>query len=321
MNNITIHSNEIDPMRERVTKESQKLVELGTTAPFMMWDYTGFDKNSKNIKLVYGLYTGGDLDGKEEIFFDDFSDERRYDDSYDDELDSIGSMLNRIDDIHPEYAVYCLGENGPHRIKHPGLDRNFPYGLRCFDDPQDAFNVMGGEYGEANEGLGRGYVHILNSSEWQKMVFERFCKLCVDHNAGDEKDAETYANLENEEIITDFFTDFNYFMYHDGRYWTSLMEMKDDNVTRPCQAQWDLIGELWDGFGLRMMWRIAKKFTEGITDYDELFDKLNDECLLAHTYGNDPLDTFMDLEVEYFPELFNFDEENDDENSPATDRI
>lgn len=70
-----------------------------------------------------------------------------------------------------------------------------------------------------------------------------------------------------------------------------------------------------------MMWRIAKKFTEGITDYEELFDKLSGECLLAHTYGNDPLDSFMDLEEEYFPELFDFDDKNDEENSPAADVI
>lgn len=298
---IKSHGAEVQRMRERAENESRKLRGFGVTAPFMVYcaEPTEYDNN---VNVVYARYDGGDLDGTEEAFLDDFSDMRRYDE--DGSVDSIMSMLNRVDDIHPEYAVYHILDDQVSRIKRPNLDRHFPYGLRKFDNPEDAFNVMCGEYGESTEGLGTGYVHILNGSEWQKMVFERFCRLCVEHNAGNDECEQIYEDLDNEEVISEYFTDFNYFLYYDGSYWTSLMEMKDDNVTRPCQAQWELYIELWETFGLTMMWRIAKKFTEGITDYGELFDKLNEECMLPYTAQMDPLDTFLDLEEKYFPELF-----------------
>lgn len=326
MNNITIHSNEIDPMRERVTNESQKLVELGTTAPFMMWDYTCFDKNNKNNKnskslnLVYARYTGGELDGKEEIFIDDFSDKRRYYDKYDKEVESIGSMLNRIDDEHPEYAVYRLGDDGPHRTKRPGVDRHFPYGLRRFDNAMDAFNVMCGEYGPVTEGLGMGEVHIMTADDWQRVVFDRFCDLCVRYNSGDEKAVDTYNNMENGgEYMTDFFIDFNHIMY-DGKYfWTALMGMKDDNVTRPCRAQWDLIEELWYGYDIEGMWKCAKYIMKDVTDFDEMNNILIDRGMMAYCIGGEFLERMLDIMEE--AGMIDDDDFDEEENSPAGEGI
>ena len=281
--NSTIHSNEIDPLRERVTKESQKLVELGTTAPFMVYDYTNV---GGDLNLVYARYNGGDLDGKEETFIDDFADKRRYYDKYDKDVESISSMLNRIDDEHPEYAVYCVSNEKVRRIKRPGVDRNFPFGVRRFDSAEDMFYVMSGEYGLVTEGLGMGSLHIATADDWQRIVFDRFCDLCVRYNSGDEKAVDTYNNMENGgEYMTDFFIDFNHVMYDGEHFWTALMGMKDDNVTRPCKAQWDLIEKLWYGYDIEGMWECAKYIMKDVTDFDEMNNILIDRGLMPYTAG------------------------------------
>ncbi len=323
MNNITIHSNEIDPMRERVTKESQKLIDLGTTAPFMMWDCTCFDKNNKSLNLVYALYTGGELDGKEEIFIDDFGDRRRYYDKYDKEVESIGSMLNRIDDEHPEYSVYYISDDNVRRIKRTGVDRHFPYGIRRFDNAMDAFMVMSGEYGPVTEGLGMGSLHIMTEDDWQRVVFDRFCDLCVRYNSGDEKAVDTYNNMEKgDEYMTDFFIDFNHVMYDGEHFWTALMGMKDDNATRPCRAQWDLIEELWYRYDIEGMWECAKYIMKDVNDFDEMNNILIDRGLMAYTAD---CGEFYERMLDIMEEGGMIDEDDFDddfvENSPAGDGI
>lgn len=290
---------QIETLRGRVKEVSDTIPEKNdeNNPGYMVWGCTNV---GGDLNLVYGLYTGGELDGKEEIFIDDFSDDRRYDDRYDSEVDSIGSMLNRIDDDHIEYSVYHVSFMSDGTIwqckKDHGVDRHFPYGIRRFDDSMEAFRVMCGEYGEDKDEIGMGKVHITIPGEWQRMVFGRLCELCVRHNTGDDSIKSLYENMEKGDgYMTDYAFDFNYIMYDGERYWTALMGMKDDNVTRPCKAQWDLIEELWDDYDIEGMWKCAKYIMKDVTDFDEMNNILIDRGMMAYYEGGEFLERMLDI--------------------------
>lgn len=321
---LTKYGPQIETIKGRV-KEASKLAPENSgenNQGYMVWDYTNV---GGRLNLVYALYTGGELDGKEEIFIDDFADHRRRSG----EVYSIGSMLNSIDDDHIEYSVYHVEDIPVEdtlrvdldliRIKDHGVDRHFPYGIRKFDDPMEAFRVMCGEYCEDNKYIGMRNVHITIPGEWQRTVFERLCDLCVRYNSGDETAKEMYENMEKGDgYMTDYAFDFNFIMYDGEHYWTALMGMKDDDATRPCKAQWDLIEELWDGYDIENMWKCAKYLMKNVTDFGKMYDIIYEYGMMAYSEGGEILERFLDMmdEAGMFDGM---DEEGEDENEANGD--
>lgn len=124
------------------------------------------------------------------------------------------------------------------------------FGLQKFDNPQDAFKVMEGVWGEENDGDSRD-LHILTDDTFEKAILERALEIYFDYVSG-EKTKEEYKRAielgKNGKTHSELL-DFDFFLYSQkSRYYTSRMSFKDDLVFMWNDRQWEYFEELRESY-------------------------------------------------------------------------
>ena len=95
---------------------------------------------------------------------------------------------------------------------------------------------------------------------------------------------------ENGGKITDYFTDFNYFLMsnRNGCFYTSLMTYKEDGATLFDEEQWDVAFDLIDTYDIVFLFEQAKRIIEThaeIEDFDDLNNYLAENHLQPLSYS------------------------------------
>ena len=137
------------------------------------------------------------------------------------------------------------------------------FGLQKFDNPQDAFKVMEGAWGETNADDNRE-LHILTDDTFEKAVLLRAIEIRLNYLCGkiteeDNNKAFGYGIVINSDLL-----DFDYFLYShkSSCYYTSRMSFKDDQVHMWNKRQWGYYDELWNAYSFEKLIRKAIEITE-----------------------------------------------------------
>ena len=157
------------------------------------------------------------------------------------------------------------------------------YGIHRFRNIAGAFKALEGFYGEAFEGSEE--MSILCDYEFQRIIFGRFCRMfmlkkmgedTIDYRPIEETIKYTVPTNENGGKITDYFTDFNYFLMsnRNGCFYTSLMTYKEDGATLFDEEQWDVAFDLIDTYDIVFLFEQAKRIIETHSEIED-FDDLN----------------------------------------------
>lgn len=170
------------------------------------------------------------------------------------------------------------------------------FGLHRFRNVTGAFLALEGCYGEAFEGSEE--MCILQDYEFQRIVFGRFCRMFMLQKLGETtidgrplEDTIKYAVPTNENggKVTDYFTDFNYFLLsrRNSCFYTSYMTFKDDGATEFDEQQWDIAFELIDSFEIQFIYEQAKRITsnEDIKDFDDINNYMAENHLQPLSYS------------------------------------
>lgn len=164
------------------------------------------------------------------------------------------------------------------------------YGIHRFRNIAGAFKALEGFYGEAFEGSEE--MSILCDYEFQRIIFGRFCRMfmlkkmgedTIDYRPIEETIKYAVPTNENGGKITDYFTDFNYFLMsnRNGCFYTSLMTYKEDGATLFDEEQWDVAFDLIDTYDIVFLFEQAKRVIETHAEIED-FDDLNNYLAKNH---------------------------------------
>lgn len=152
----------------------------------------------------------------------------------------------------------------------------FHFGIQKHDNAQSAFKVMSQEWGEGQcEGFEK--ITILNDETFEKIIKARALEMFVKNNIGKlDKKKMDLALGRNSDKITDGLLDFNYILYSEkaGKFYTSIMDFKDDHVYLWSDRQWKIFDELWE------LYLFDDLIQEAECVFDELiqeFGKIDDD--------------------------------------------
>lgn len=119
------------------------------------------------------------------------------------------------------------------------------YGIQSFDTFEEAFdNIKDGygvDYDDSN-------IIIMDDEMFTEHIVDRIdmmveCDYDGDYNAA-------YEDCKNKALNTDYLLDFNFFLYskRNNKFYTSLMEIKDDAMHMWSKRQWAIFHELKESY-------------------------------------------------------------------------
>jgi hypothetical protein len=152
------------------------------------------------------------------------------------------------------------------------------YGLQRFDNPEEAFDVMCGYWGE-NAGESETELQILTDESFPKVIFRRALQRMCDYKMGEISWEDCSKALGLSQTVSDYLLDFDFFLNSSksGRYYTCRMSFKDDYVYMWNKRQWEYYEELSELYSFKEIAENAKEIVgkyEG-TDYDSLLDEVD----------------------------------------------
>ena len=132
------------------------------------------------------------------------------------------------------------------------------YGIQAFDRPEEAFALLSSNWSVENE----ANMAIVNGNQFVRFLGARIIKIIVNMMLGKVSKDQCYESLGLADKTNDYMLDWNFFLYHNGRFYTSLMEFKDDFCYLWCDRQWDIFQELYETFNFDKLVDLGFEFVE-----------------------------------------------------------
>ena len=158
------------------------------------------------------------------------------------------------------------------------------FGIQKFTNPVEAFKTMKGRWTDENcEDIMN--IVIMDDEAFGKVIFCRaFLKYC-EYKLGEITKKQCDYDLCKGTKLSDYLLDFNFFLYSSlsNCFYTSRMEMRDFQLYKWDESQWDICSELKDLYSFDVIvkhamdyWKVHK---DEITNIDIAYEILFDEHL------------------------------------------
>ena len=193
--------------------------------------------------------------------------------------------MNIDDKKIEEICVNVLGDIVKVKAEKKVREERY-YGIQAFDNVEDAWYVMAGEFSGQCEGLGDGRLFILDDETFETIIFERAVIAYCECKLGKiTKEQLKYRLRLGNGQYSDYLLDFNFFhrSEYTGKYYTSRMEYRDDGRYRWDKRQWNIYDELYKIHDFRGLVKAAKRM------YEEVEYELEESGEDAMGYINDLL--------------------------------
>ena len=122
---------------------------------------------------------------------------------------------------------------------------------------------------------------IVDGNQFVRFLGARIIKIIVDMMLGKVSKDLCYESLGLADKTNDYMLDWNFFLYHNGRFYTSLMEFKDNFCYLWCDRQWDIFEELYQTYSFNDLIDSGVLFVE---EHQHIIDE----------YGEDSLEVILD---------------------------
>lgn len=181
--------------------------------------------------------------------------------------------------------------------ERPEIVDQFHFGIQKHDNAQSAFKEMSQEWGDGQcEGFEK--ITILNDETFEKKIKGRALEMFVKNKYGklDKKKMDSALGRNSDEI-TDGLLDFNYFLYSKkaGKFYTSIMDFKDDFVYMWSDRQWKIFHELWGLYSFNNLIREAEHaYNLLIPKAEKHFGQIDDDWWDIYAYAMDNLGWWVD---------------------------
>lgn len=127
------------------------------------------------------------------------------------------------------------------------------YGIQSFDTFEEAFDNIKDGYGERYDDSN---IVIVDDEMFTEYIAERIDWLIEDY---------AFEDCKNKALCTDYLLDFNFFLYskRNNKFYTSLMEFKDDAMHMWSKRQWGIFQELKESYNLEdLVERVLSDYEE-----------------------------------------------------------
>ena len=148
------------------------------------------------------------------------------------------------------------------------------YGIQAFDTPEEAFGLMASSWSDRDEES----MQILNDREFCRVIGARAITIIVETILGQVSKEKCKESLGMSIKVNDYLLDWNYFLYssRNQRYYTSLIEFKDDFCYLWSERQWGIYNELYQTYCFDELIDGAFSFVE---EHSYLIDEYGEDCL------------------------------------------
>ena len=157
------------------------------------------------------------------------------------------------------------------------------YGIQAFDTPEEAFGLMASSWSnQSTESM-----QILNDRQFARMIEARVITILVEAMLGKVSKEKCKESLVMSSKVNDYLLDWNYFLYssRNQRYYTSLMEFKDDFCYLWSERQWEIYEELYQTYSFNDLIDSGVLF---VKEHQHLIDEYGEDgfALILEKYWN-----------------------------------
>ena len=148
------------------------------------------------------------------------------------------------------------------------------YGIQAFDTPEEAFGLMASSWSNQSAES----IQILNDRQFARMIEARVITILVEAMLGKVSKEKCKESLVMSSKVNDYLLDWNYFLYssRNQRYYTSLMEFKDDFCYLWSERQWEIYEELYQTYSFNDLIDSGVLF---VKEHQHLIDEYGDDSL------------------------------------------
>ena len=175
-------------------------------------------------------------------------------------LEDAGEAYRVISDAIAKKGYVAMGEENT--ILDAENDEKH-YGIQSFDTFEEAFDNVKDGYGVNYDDTN---IVIMDDEMFTNHIVDRIDMMVECDYDGDYNVA--YEDCKNKALNTDYLLDFNFFLYskRNNKFYTSLMEIKDDAMHMWSKRQWDIYHELKESYDF------ADLIENVFADYDDSED-------------------------------------------------
>lgn len=185
------------------------------------------------------------------------------------------------------YQEHCDDDKSltwDYKSKYHDLIHGSPICINKYDNPAEAWEEMGGIWGDYWKG--KEYLYVLDDSYMHSILLYRAIKKWRDKRL----DGTSENHCRTDLLKTQYLLDFNFFYYSERtkKFYTSMMELKEGNRVFWNDDQWDIFDEIRDiqdfeaiaSKAEKMESEMAKNMTD-ILNEEEFNDRILDDFGIA----------------------------------------